>query len=94
VATDVAGCREIARPGVNALLVPRDDPSSLADAIARMTGDNELRRRFGQASRAIVETEYSSEIVSRDVESLYNRLSGRHPDISSEFGLRHNANDR
>lgn len=94
VATDVAGCREIARPEVNALLVPRDDPSSLADTMARMTGDSELRRRFGQASRAIVETEYSSEIVSRDVESLYNRLSGRHPNLSSEFGGRHNVNDR
>ena len=36
VATDVPGCREIARPGVNALLVPPDDPAALADAIAAL----------------------------------------------------------
>ena len=35
VATDVPGCRVIARDGVNALLVPPDDPAALADAIER-----------------------------------------------------------
>ena len=33
VATDVPGCREIARRGVNALLVPPDDAAALAGAI-------------------------------------------------------------
>ncbi len=79
VATDVPGCREIARPGINALLVPADDPSALADAISRLARDGELRRRFGQASRRIVEAEYSSEIVGREVLTLYDRLSGRKP---------------
>ena len=34
VATDVPGCREVARPDLNALLVPVDDDAALADAIA------------------------------------------------------------
>jgi glycosyltransferase involved in cell wall biosynthesis len=84
LATDVPGCREIARPGVNALLVPLDDPSALAEAISRMARDSELRRRFGQASRRIVEAEYSSEIVGREVVRLYDRLAGRQPDILPE----------
>lgn len=79
VATDVPGCREIARAGVNALLVPPDDPAALADAICRIAQDGELRRRFGRASRRIVETEYSSDIVGREVVALYDRLSGRRP---------------
>jgi glycosyltransferase involved in cell wall biosynthesis len=88
VATDVPGCREIARPGVNALLVPADVPSALAEAINRMACDSELRRRFGQAGRRIVEAEYSSEIVGREVLALYDRLSGRHPDTVPEIGRR------
>lgn len=79
VATDVPGCREIARPGVNALLVATDDPAALADAIGCLVQDGDLRRRFGEASRRIVETEYSSEIVGREVVALYDRLSGRRP---------------
>ncbi|MGC1467432.1 MAG: glycosyltransferase family 4 protein, partial [Pseudolabrys sp.] len=51
VATDVPGCREIARDGINALLVPPDRPGALADAIARLAGDEGLRRRFGEAGR-------------------------------------------
>jgi len=84
VTTDVPGCREIARPGVNALLVPADDPSPLAEAITRMARDGELRRRFGQASRRIVEAEYSNEIVGHEVVALYDRLSGRHSDSLPE----------
>jgi glycosyltransferase involved in cell wall biosynthesis len=74
VATDVPGCRDIARAGVNALLVPLDDSQALADAIERLTLDGELRRKFGQASRALVEREFSSARIGRDVVSLYRCL--------------------
>ncbi len=74
VATDVPGCREIARPGVNALLVPPDDPQALAEAIDRLASDPVLRRNFGAAGRQIVEREFSDERVGRDVVSLYHRL--------------------
>ena len=51
VATDVPGCREIARAGVNALLVPPDDPVALADAIDTLAQDAAMRARFGAAGR-------------------------------------------
>ncbi len=74
VATDVPGCREIARPGVNALLVPRDDAPTLADAIERLASDPDLRARFGSAGRRLVEENFSSERIGRDIVSLYNHL--------------------
>ncbi|MGE0038123.1 MAG: AGE family epimerase/isomerase [Xanthobacteraceae bacterium] len=79
VATDVPGCREIARPGLNALLVPADDPQALAAAIERLAGDRELRARFGAAGRALVEREFSSARVGRDVVDLYRRLLQSRP---------------
>ncbi len=78
VATDVPGCREIARAGVNALLVPPDDAQALAGAIERLASDAALRRQFGQASRALAEAEFSSERIGRDVVNLYRSLL-RHP---------------
>jgi mannose/cellobiose epimerase-like protein (N-acyl-D-glucosamine 2-epimerase family)/glycosyltransferase involved in cell wall biosynthesis len=74
VATDVPGCRVIARPDVNALLVPLDDVEALADAIDRLARDPELRLRFGRASRELVELEFSSKRIGRDVVGLYRRL--------------------
>jgi len=77
VATDVPGCREIARPEVNALLVPPDDPPALARAIKRLADDADLRRRFGEAGRRLVEAEFSSETIGRQTVALYDRLLGR-----------------
>ena len=80
VATDVPGCREIAREGVNALLVPPDDAEALADAIGKLAADAPLRARFGAASRRIAEGEFSANSVGLQIVSLYKRLlehSGR-----------------
>ena len=80
VATDVPGCREIAHAGVNALLVPPDDAVALADAVARLAADPELRARFGRAGRQLVEDKFSSERIGREVATLYDRLLQRTPE--------------
>lgn len=74
VATDVPGCREIARDGINAVLVPPDDATALADAIARLAADADLRRRFAAAGRRMVEDEFSHVRVGQDIVALYQRL--------------------
>ena len=79
VATDVPGCREIARDGVNAILVPVDDPAALAAALHRLAADPELRARYGAASRALAETEFSSDRIGREIVALYRRLLERAP---------------
>jgi glycosyltransferase involved in cell wall biosynthesis len=76
VATDVPGCREIARPDVNALLVPADNAKALADAIAMLAKDADLRARFGAAGRRMVEDEFSATRVGEAVVALYGRLLG------------------
>jgi mannose/cellobiose epimerase-like protein (N-acyl-D-glucosamine 2-epimerase family)/glycosyltransferase involved in cell wall biosynthesis len=74
IATDVPGCRAIARPDVNALLVPRDDVEALAQAVDRLAADGALRRSFGMSSRALVEQEFSSERIGAEIIALYRRL--------------------
>jgi glycosyltransferase involved in cell wall biosynthesis len=79
VATDVPGCREIARNDINALLVPVDNPMALADAIARLAADPALRARFGAAGRRLAEAEFSSEKIGRETVALYRRLLQQQP---------------
>lgn len=75
VATDVPGCREIARHGLNAFLVPPDDPVALADAIAVLARDRALRSRLGAAGRAMVEAEFSSKRIGAEIVALYDTLT-------------------
>jgi glycosyltransferase involved in cell wall biosynthesis len=74
VATDVPGCRDIARDGINAFLVPLNDPEALANAIDALAGDGALRRRFGQASRELVEKEFSAARIGHSLVNLYRHL--------------------
>jgi len=73
IATDVPGCREIARNDVNALLVPPDDAEALANAIEALLKNPSMRIRFGSASRTIATSEYSSERVAAEITQLYSR---------------------
>jgi glycosyltransferase involved in cell wall biosynthesis len=81
VATDVPGCREIARHDVNAFLVPPDDPVALADAIAVLARDPALRSRLGAAGRALVEAEFSSVRIGTDIVALYDSLTETSPSL-------------
>ena len=74
VASDVPGCREVARQDVNALLVPPGNSEALAEAISQLSCNKELRRRFGEAGRRLVENEYSADRVGSAIVALYGHL--------------------
>jgi glycosyltransferase involved in cell wall biosynthesis len=74
VATDVPGCREIARAGENALLVPPDDPAALAQALETLATDPALRGRFAAASRHLVLSDLAVGPVGAQVVALYRSL--------------------
>lgn len=74
IASDVPGCREVARSGLNALLVPPDNAAALADAIGKLARNETQRREFAQAGRTLIETEYSSARVQKEIVAIYRRL--------------------
>lgn len=74
IATDLPGCREIAREDETALVVPPDDPPAVADAILRLAADGELRRRLGARARAMAENEFADAIIIGAVLALYEDL--------------------
>ena len=54
VATPVGGTPSLVEDGVTGLLVPPGDAKALREAIERLLGDRELRRRLGEAAHAKV----------------------------------------
>ena len=79
VATDIRGCREIVRPEHNGLLVPPRDAAALAGAVGRLLDSPALRRRFGEAGRALVEQEFTEARVVEQTLALYRELLGDRP---------------
>jgi len=77
IASNVDGIPEVARNGVEALLVPVGDPEAIADAVERLLLDSDLRQRLGgnARQRALL---YDERNTARHVERLYEeRLRGR-----------------
>jgi len=61
VASDRAILHDYVTDGVEALLVPPEDPAALRAAIERVLGDPELSRSLGSAARARVESAHTSQ---------------------------------
>ena len=74
VTTDVPGCREIVRDGDNGLLVEARNATALADALARLLADPELRQRMGQRGRERVLNEFAQERIVDQVLALYREV--------------------
>jgi glycosyltransferase involved in cell wall biosynthesis len=57
--------------------VPVGDVGALADAMAKLADDREMRQRFGANARALVESKFSSEAIGRETVALYDQLVAR-----------------
>ena len=88
VATDVPGCRELVRPGINGLLVPPDNAEALAEALELLAGDHQRRQNYGRAARDIAASEYATEIVNRRALALYDGMMRRAPESQPEAQAR------
>ena len=80
VATDVFGCREVVKDGMNGFLVPAKDAPALADALEKLIRDPELRARMGAAGRKLVEDEFSLESVGARTLDVYRKILPHMPE--------------
>jgi glycosyltransferase involved in cell wall biosynthesis len=74
VATEVGGVPDVVRDGVDGFLVRPGDVDAMADRLARLAADADLRRRMGEAGAASVRERYAVERLLADMDALYRRL--------------------
>ena len=67
VLADAEGPREIARDEHDALMVRRGDPGHLAQALARLLAEPDLRHRLGRAALATARERYDLPVVARQL---------------------------
>jgi glycosyltransferase involved in cell wall biosynthesis len=74
IASDVPGCREVVIHEQTGLLFPVDDAPALADAMARLAADPQLRAHCGAAARQRVVEIFAAEIIGREIVQLYRTM--------------------
>jgi len=75
VASRTGGIPEVVDDGVTGLLVPPDDPASLADALNRLLRGPGRARAMGLAGRERAVTEFSWDTVAAQTAALYRELA-------------------
>lgn len=79
LALRAGGVPEIARDGVNAILVEPGQPDGLLDGIERLRSDAELRLALGRGGRALVEAEFTLDAQARRWRSFLETFPTRSP---------------
>jgi glycosyltransferase involved in cell wall biosynthesis len=76
LATRVSAVPEVVADGATGILVPPADEAALSDAIVRLAGDPELRRRLGRAGPAAVHARFGLERMFDETLAVYAEVLG------------------
>ncbi|MED1781267.1 glycosyltransferase family 4 protein [Brevibacillus fortis] len=86
VATNIRGCREEVRDGVNGFLVEPKQVGPLYTALKRLVVDSRLREAFGQNSRSIALEHFDERTVLAKQAALFAQLTGQREESGQEKG--------
>jgi glycosyltransferase involved in cell wall biosynthesis len=74
VGFDAGGIPDMVRPGLTGYLAPVADAAGLRDAILKVIGDPDARRRMGEQCRQVAVQEYSFDVQAAAYVRLYQSL--------------------
>src|SRR5207344_276092 len=74
VLTDIRGCREVVRDGIEGVLTPVRDPGRLAEAMIGLLEDPDLRRIMGSAARSRAVERFDERRIARVVVGATRKL--------------------
>jgi glycosyltransferase involved in cell wall biosynthesis len=74
VTADTSAARELLTDGVDSLLVQPGDPAALANAVAQLAADPDLRGRLGNAGRATYEACASETVLGGRWRSIFGEV--------------------
>jgi glycosyltransferase involved in cell wall biosynthesis len=66
-------------PGKSGLLVPKQNPEALANAIIQLLADPEKAKAMGRRGRELVETKYNWKTIVKQVTGIYQELLAKKP---------------
>lgn len=77
VAVDATGSKSLVLQNGNGFLVPEDE-EKFAEAVLKLVRDNNSREAFGNSSRRIAETKFTSAVCAQRMLELYEETIKNH----------------
>ena len=74
IASDIPGVNNVMEVGKSGLIVPKENPQALADAIIKIIGDPALAAAMGRRGRELVEKKYNWDVIGKQIEGVYKEL--------------------
>jgi glycosyltransferase involved in cell wall biosynthesis len=91
VSFDIDGAREVVIDDKTGFLVKAFDSETLADRIALLLKDEEMRSRFGENGRRHVDPNFRAEKMVADISEVYQMLLAKHARRIEAFDRKHSA---
>jgi glycosyltransferase involved in cell wall biosynthesis len=79
ITSDVAGCREVVRDGIEGFLITKRDVVQAADKVVLLAQNPDLRKRMGIAANERFRNKFTAEQLRKTMASLYLRLVENEP---------------
>jgi len=74
IATDISGCNEIIRDGINGYIVPSKSHKDLQDKMQELLQDPQLRQQMAERSRGLIIQNYERGFLWNEILKEYNTL--------------------
>jgi N-acetyllactosaminide 3-alpha-galactosyltransferase len=71
ICTDIPGPNAVMDPGKTGLIIPKQDPDAIAEAVNSLLADPQRAIEMGRAGRRLVEEKYEWKTIAGQVEELY-----------------------
>ncbi|PIS30604.1 hypothetical protein COT42_02575 [Candidatus Saganbacteria bacterium CG08_land_8_20_14_0_20_45_16] len=71
ICTDIPGPNAVMNVGTTGLIVPKQDPKAISDAVIKMLSNPDQAIEMGKAGRKLVETKYDWKVIVKQVLGVY-----------------------
>jgi glycosyltransferase involved in cell wall biosynthesis len=85
IASESGGAAELFDTGINALAHPPGDAKRLAEQLASLATNSELRRRLGVAGRATVEQRFNRARLAKELVPIYRKVARAEADAGPAY---------
>ena len=90
ITTNVPGCKDIVLHKKTGLLVNKEDPVSIKNAIIFLMNNKNLCKKYSKNVRLHIEKNFTNDMINKQTYNLYKKIIGQKSKIKNNFNKKNN----